>query len=284
MHLLILSGRSGSGKTISLNALEDLGFYCIDNLPVIMLVDLMKNLSPRHSKLAVSIDARNIPEDVNVLKTVIAQVNQPQVHCDIVYLDASNEKLLTRFSETRRKHPLTRDDVSLLEALNQEQLLLSPLSNMADLTIDTTSLSKHQLCSLIWERVSMEKEGRLQVLLQSFGFKHGVPADADIIFDVRCLPNPYWQPGLRAFTGKDKSVQDYLSAQPDVQHMCDDIGDYLRTWIPKFEADNRSYLTVGIGCTGGQHRSVFLTEKLLQSLEETCEFVQLRHRDLAKVI
>ena len=195
MHLIILSGRSGSGKTISLNALEDFGFYCVDNLPVIMLPELTKKIADDQARLAVSIDARNIPKDINELKTVIAQVKQPGAHCDIVYLDAEDKTILERFSETRRRHPLTKDNIPLQEALKQEQTILSPLSNMADLTIDTTRLSKHQLSSLIWERVAKDPSAQLQVLFKSFGFKHGMPSDADFVFDVRCLPNPYWQPG-----------------------------------------------------------------------------------------
>lgn len=282
MHLLILSGRSGSGKTVSLNALEDLGFYCVDNLPVNMLPELISKLSPNHNKLAVSIDARNLPKDINELKSVIALIKTPATQCDILYLDAEDTKILMRFSETRRKHPLTASGLSLKEALRQEQALLSPLANMADLTIDTTELSKHQLCSLIWERVGQNPSNQLQVLLQSFGYKNGLPCDSDFIFDVRCLPNPYWQPGLRAYTGKDQEVAHFLDEQPDVKIMIESIYQFLENWVPKFEQDNRSYLTVSIGCTGGQHRSVYIAERLLELLKIERERVQARHRDLQK--
>lgn len=280
MHLIILSGRSGSGKTISLNALEDFGFYCVDNLPVIMLPELTKKLDDDQTQLAVSIDARNIPKDINELKTVIAQVKKPGKHCNIVYLDAEDDTILSRFSETRRKHPLSSGDMPLQEALKQEQTLLSPLSNMADLTIDTTRLSKHQLSSLIWERVAKAPANQLQVLFKSFGFKHGIPSDADFIFDVRCLPNPYWQAGLRVHSGLDAEVEEFLEAQPEVNLMVEDIINFLENWIPKFEADNRSYLTIGIGCTGGQHRSVYIAQKVLQSIKKQTTQVQIRHRDL----
>lgn len=281
MHLLILSGRSGSGKTVSLNALEDFGFYCVDNLPVIMLQELVEKVSNEQPRLAVSIDARNLPKDMNELKTAIAQVKKPGAQCDIVYLDAEDKTILARFSETRRKHPLSSEKVTLQEALKIEQSLLSPLSNMADLTIDTTRLSKHQLCALIRERVAHQKDHTCQVMIKSFGFKHGMPSEADFIFDVRCLPNPYWQPNLRSFSGTDPAVIEFLQSQPEVNLMVEDIHGFLENWIPKFAADNRSYLTVGIGCTGGQHRSVYIAEKIVQAISKGSYQVQIRHRDLA---
>lgn len=280
MHLLILSGRSGSGKTVSLNALEDFGFYCVDNLPVIMLPELVSKIAKEQPRLAISIDARNLPKDMNELKTVIAQVKKPGAQCDIVYLDAEDKTILTRFSETRRKHPLSSQEVTLQEALKQEQTLLSPLSNMADLTVDTSRLSKHQLCELIRERVAEQKNQTCQVMVKSFGFKHGMPSEADFIFDVRCLPNPYWQPSLRSYGGTDQAVIDFLQSQPEVNLMIEDITRFLESWIPKFEADNRSYLTVGIGCTGGQHRSVYIAEKIVQAIEKDSYQMQIRHRDL----
>ena len=278
MRLVIVSGRSGSGKTISLHVLEDLGYYCVDNLPVDMLPGLVSKLETDHPRLAVSIDARNLPTDVNVLKDVISELRQPG--CEIIYLDADHKSLLKRFSETRRRHPLTNDKVSLQEAIEREHALLRPLASMADITIDTSHLTQHQLCALIRDRVARENTSRLQLLIQSFGFKNGMPADADFIFDVRCLPNPYWQSDLRSLTGCDKAVADYLNGYPVVKQMIDDIIKFLDNWIPRFEADNRSYLTVGIGCTGGQHRSVFVTEQLVQLAKQLDLNVQVRHRDL----
>lgn len=281
MQLVIVSGRSGSGKTITLHVLEDLGYYCVDNLPVDMLPGLASRLQTDHPRLAVSIDARNLPNDVNLLKDVLLQLRQPNWHTEIIYLDADEKSLLRRFSETRRKHPLTNDEVSLQEAIRQEYRLLSPLATMADMTIDTSELTQHQLSTLIRDRVAREDTNRLQLLIQSFGFKNGMPADADFIFDVRCLPNPYWQQHLRNLSGCDVAVADFLRACPEVEQMVEDIIRFLDNWIPRFEADNRSYLTVGIGCTGGQHRSVYITEELVKRAQQLQFNVQVRHRDLA---
>ncbi len=280
MRLIIVSGRSGSGKTISLHVLEDLGYYCVDNLPVDMLPGLVSKLQEDHPRLAVSIDARNLPTNIDLLKEVIGELKQPGWHCEIIYLDADHKSLLRRFSETRRRHPLTNDIVSLQEAIEQERVLLSPLADMSDITIDTSYLSHHQLCSLIRSRVAREHTNSLQLLMQSFGFKNGMPADADFVFDVRCLPNPYWQPDLRPLTGQDAPVCAYLQTFSEVEEMVNDIICFLEHWIPRFEADNRSYLTVGIGCTGGQHRSVYITEQLTTRAKKLKMHVQVRHRDL----
>jgi len=280
MRLVIVSGRSGSGKTVSLHVLEDLGYYCVDNLPVDMLPGLVSRLQEDHPRLAVSIDSRNLPSDVNILKEVITQLRRPGWHGEIIYLDADHKSLLRRFSETRRRHPLTNDNVSLQEAIEKESELLRPLASMADMTIDTSELSQHQLCGLIRDRVARENSSRLQLLIQSFGFKNGMPADADFIFDVRCLPNPYWQPNLRTLNGKDVEVVQFLQEYPEVKEMVEDIIRFLDNWIPRFEADNRSYLTVGIGCTGGQHRSVYITEELVNRAQKLQFNVQVRHRDL----
>lgn len=280
MRLVVVSGRSGSGKTVSLHVLEDLGFYCIDNLPVDMLPGVVLKLQDIHPRLAVSIDARNLPSNVQLLKEVISELRQPGWHCEIIYLDADHKDLLRRFSETRRRHPLSNDKVSLQEAIEQERVLLSPLASMSDITIDTSHLTHHQLCGLIRERVARENINGLQLLIQSFGFKNGMPADADFIFDVRCLPNPYWQSALRTLTGKDEAVSSFLQSHDCVQKMIEDIIQFLTNWIPCFEEDNRSYLTVGIGCTGGQHRSVYITEQLVQRAQTLNLNVQIRHRDL----
>jgi len=280
MRLIIISGRSGSGKSISLHVLEDLGYYCVDNLPVEMLPELVALQQGGHPRLAVSIDARNLPTDVNLLKEVISKLYQPGWHIEIIYLDADHKSLLRRFSETRRRHPLTNAQTALQEAIEGERVLLAPLASMADIIIDTSHLSQHQLCSLIRDRVAREDTSRLQLLIQSFGFKNGMPADADFIFDVRCLPNPYWQPHLRSLTGKDTEVIDFLKACPNVDKMIEDIIQFLNNWIPQFEVDNRSYLTVGIGCTGGQHRSVYITEALVSKAKKLNLNVQVRHRDL----
>lgn len=280
MRLVIISGRSGSGKTVSLNVLEDVGYYCVDNLPVDMLPSLVDKLQKDHSHLAVSIDSRNLPSDEHLLNAVIAQLQRPDWQCEMIYLDADHRSLLRRFSETRRRHPLTNKNVSLQEAIERERVLLNPLASMADLIIDTTDLSQHQLCQIIQDRVAKGKNSKLQLMIQSFGFKNGMPAHADFMFDVRCLPNPYWQPTLRDLTGQDLAVQDYLNASQEVVKMVDDIIGFLKNWVPCFEADNRSYLTVCIGCTGGRHRSVFITEKLAEKAQSLHMNVQVRHRDL----
>jgi len=279
-RLIIVSGRSGSGKTISLHVLEDLGYYCVDNLPVDMLPTLVDQLSRDHPRLAVSIDARNLPTNVNLLQEVISTLRQPRWHCEIIYLDADHNALLRRFSETRRRHPLSNKKCSLQEAIKQEHELLRPLASMADMTIDTSNLSHHQLCDLIRDRVARENTSRLQLLIQSFGYKNGLPAEADFIFDVRCLPNPYWQSDLRSLNGCDQQVAEFLQKSTLVEQMIEDILVYLKNWVPRFEADNRSYLTVGIGCTGGQHRSVYITEKLFEKATKINLNVQKRHRDL----
>ena len=280
MHVLIVSGRSGSGKTISLHALEDLGYYCVDNIPVEMILTLVERLCAEHPLLAISLDARNLPTDLSALKEIIAKLKTPKKACDILYLDAKDEHLLTRFSETRRRHPLCQGNLSLKEAIQKERLLLAPLSEMADIIIDSSALSGAQLSSLIREQVAHDQKSGIKILLESFGYKRGTPTDADFIFDVRCLPNPYWQPGLRAYTGLDKEISHYLEAIPDVQAMIQDILRFLERWIPQFEQDNRSYLTIAIGCTGGQHRSVFVAEALLSELRKTHPHVIIRHREL----
>lgn len=280
MRLIIVSGRSGSGKTISLHVLEDLGYYCVDNLPVDMLPHLVSSLQSDHPRLAVSIDARNLPSDVNQLQNVISALRQPNLQSELIYLDADHKVLLRRYSETRRRHPLTNHQVSLQEAIEQERVLLSPIATMADVIIDTSQLTHHQLCGLIRDRAVRENTSRLQLLIQSFGFKNGMPADADFIFDVRCLPNPFWQHHLRPLTGQDAAVAEFLQSSPTVNQMIADIIQFLDHWVPSFEADNRSYLTVGIGCTGGQHRSVYITERLVNEAKKLQMNVQIRHRDL----
>jgi len=280
VRLLIVSGRSGSGKTVTLNMLGDLGFYCVDNLPVDLLPTLKEKLEENQPRLAVSIDSRNLPNNVNQLKKVLDHFKEPPGQLEIIYLDAQDNVLLERFSETRRRHPLTNNKVTLKEAIVKERTLLRPISNMADLTIDTTKLSQHQLCAMIRERVGERNTGGMQVLFQSFGFKNGIPADADYVFDVRCLPNPYWEPNLRKLTGLDKEVITFLENQKAVQTMIEDISIYLSHWIPHFAHDNRSYLTIAIGCTGGQHRSVYVSEALLKIATQLNYHVQIRHRDL----
>jgi UPF0042 nucleotide-binding protein len=284
MKLVIISGRSGSGKSTALNVLEDLGFYCIDNLPVGLLPNLLmqtpnSSASP-NTNMAVSIDARNIPTELAHFADIIAQLDPKQCQLEIIYLDAHPDTLLTRFSATRRKHPLTGPDIPLYEAINQEGLVLQHIADMADLTVDTTHLSMHQLRSMIKSRVVQKQGNEMSLLFESFGFKHGIPKDSDLVFDVRCLPNPYWDPQLRKYTGQDQPVINFLQKEKTVNSMFDDIHGFLQNWLPEFQANNRTYMTVSIGCTGGQHRSVYMAERLLNHYQDEFANVQLRHREL----
>ncbi len=280
MRLLIISGRSGSGKSVALQALEDVGYYCVDNLPVEMLPDLVTKLRDDQPRLAISIDSRNLPKNTAQFREVLHHLRQTCRPFETAYLDAKLDTILKRFSETRRKHPLTNNLLSLHEAIEQERELLSPIANSADIIIDTTELSKHDLCRIIREKVASENDYNLQLLVQSFGFKNGIPMDADFIFDVRCLPNPYWQQDLRSFSGLAQEVIQFLEKHHDVKLMVEDVVRFLDNWIPRFESDNRSYLTVGIGCTGGQHRSVFVAEQIAKQAQHLNLNVQIRHRDI----
>ena len=266
MRLIIVSGRSGSGKSTALNVLEDNGFYCIDNLPAGLLPELAER-ALIHTELAqplvaVSIDARNLPSHLSRFPELLEEVRAKHIHCDVLYLDADEETLLKRFSETRRRHPLSSANRSLAEAIEDETKLLGPIIDLADLKINTTNLNLYQLRDAIKLRLLNQPEPGTAFLVESFGFKRGMPVDADLVFDVRCLPNPYWKPELRDQSGLDQPVVDYLAAQPDVEEMFQDISSYLLKWLPRFAASNRAYVTIAIGCTGGHHRSVYLTERL----------------------
>ena len=284
MRLIIVSGLSGSGKSVALHALEDLGFYCIDNIPAGLLRALIAELSTRRDaavqNVAVGLDARNRPEDIEKVPGIVAELRGEGTVCDVVFLQANDDVLLTRFSETRRRHPLRTADRSLPEAIAQERLLLGPVINAAELIIDTTATSVYELRSRIRERVGEREPYSLSILIESFGYKHGLPADADFVFDVRCLPNPYWEPQLRALCGTDEPVRAFLEAEPAVEAMIADICAYLERWIPHYQDFQRSYLTVAIGCTGGQHRSVYIAEAVAGRLSVTFGEVQTRHTEL----
>lgn len=285
MRLIIVSGRSGSGKSTALDVLEDNGFYCIDNLPAGLLPELaertLQDTELLHPQVAVSIDARNLPSQLKRFPEILEEVRARHIKCDVVYLDADEETLLKRFSETRRRHPLTNANRSLAEAIADESLLLGPITDLADLQIDTTHLNLYQLRDSLKLRLLNQPEPGTAFLVESFGFKRGMPVDADLVFDVRCLPNPYWKPDLRDFSGLDQPVADYLAAQADVEEMFQDILAYLKKWLPRFAASNRAYVTVAIGCTGGHHRSVYLANRLGEALKPILKNVQVRHRDLS---
>ncbi|RMD68564.1 MAG: RNase adapter RapZ [Gammaproteobacteria bacterium] len=278
MKLIIITGLSGSGKSTALHALEDRGVYCIDNLPLGLLPTIARYLEKSHDKMAVGIDARNLDEDFRRFPPMVAALRRQGMEVRTIFLDAKDETLLARFSETRRRHPLSGEGFPLLHAIQRERELLEPLIEQADLRIDTSSSHIHELRRWIQRRIM--EDGALSLLLKSFGFKHGLPPDADFVFDVRCLPNPHWQPHLRMKTGKDPEVQAFLSAQPQVREMLASLKDLLVAWIPHFEAQNRSYLTVAVGCTGGQHRSVYLVECLADCLQKRYNNLSVCHREL----
>ncbi|RUR32356.1 RNase adapter RapZ [Vreelandella andesensis] len=283
MQLVIISGRSGSGKSIALQALEDLGYYAIDNLPAMLLgslVDELREQSER-TQLAVSIDARNLPVALQQLPAMLEALRQKSIHFQVIYLTTDARILLERYSATRRRHPLTRgSDMTLEEAINKEEETLLDIRDLADLIIDTSRLSVHDLRGRITDQVAQQREDRLTLTFESFGYKRGVPLDADLVFDVRCLPNPYWDPTLRQYNGRDANIIAFLQGYPVVEDMSNDIQTWLEKWLPAYQNSQRSYMTIAIGCTGGQHRSVYMVEQLAQKLVKQTGEVQLRHREL----
>ena len=281
LSLIIISGRSGSGKSTALNVLEDMDYYCIDNLPVSLLSPLITRIhsDTKIKKIAISIDARNIANDLALFPEILHDFDQSLIEATVIFLDSASPALVKRFSETRRKHPLSNQVTDLREALELESSLLDPLSGLAALTIDTTSLTIHELRDEIRVRVAREAH-EFALLFQSFAYKRGVPVDADIVFDVRCLPNPHWEPELRSLCGLDGPVQTFLNLELAFIDMFKDLSLYLDKWLPQFEANNRSYLTIAIGCTGGQHRSVFMCQKLFDNYRSRFSNVQVRHREL----
>lgn len=283
MKLTIISGRSGSGKSTVLHVLEDRGYYCIDNLPASLLSSLASRISSDATgipNVAVSIDARNISADLDKFPSIINELKNKSLSTEIVFLDANSQTLLKRFSETRRKHPLSSEAIGLKEAIDKESELLEAISIMASLSIDTSNMSLHQLRDTVKNHLLDDQQTTLALLFQSFGFKNGLPVDADIVYDVRCLPNPYWDNSLRSLTGLDDAVVGFLDSQEEVQEMCSDIENFLQKWIPSFESNNRSYITVALGCTGGQHRSVYMCKKLGEIFSTQGSNVQVRHREL----
>jgi len=279
MKLIILSGRSGSGKTVALHALEDQEFYCIDNLPLTMLLTLVDKVKRHEDAIAVSIDARGLPDELDHFTEIHRQLIKDGTSVEIIFLDSDDATLLKRFSETRRRHPLTNDGISLREAISKEREILDPIAMASDLNVDTSRLNVHQLRDLIKSRV-IDGSSSLDLMFVSFGYKYGIPPDADFVFDARCLPNPYWDEELRGFCGRDQPVIDFLKEQSRVQEFFWQLKVFLHTWLPRFETDNRSYMTVAIGCTGGQHRSVYIAEQLSRHFQKERTKVNIRHREL----
>lgn len=283
MQLIIISGRSGSGKSSALHLFEDEGFYAIDNLPVSLLpqlVDQLRTDSSANDKVAVCIDARNATKDLSRFRTLLEAL-PTDVHTEIIYLDANDGALLKRFSETRRRHPLSNEHTALAEAIAAEKRLLEPIAMVAGLTLDTRNMNVHELRSTLRTRVLGRNAAGLSLLFESFAYKRGVPVDSDLVFDLRVLPNPHWDPILRSQTGRDAGVVAFLDEKEEVNEMFNDIHAMLQKWLPKFLAGNRSYLTVSLGCTGGQHRSVYMADRLAKSFSSEYKDVQVRHRELA---
>jgi UPF0042 nucleotide-binding protein len=284
LKLVIVSGLSGSGKSVALHTLEDLGYYCIDNLPTGLLSALAQELKlSKHpiERAVVGIDARNLPHALQQFNQILDQLGTQGVESEILFLTCETDTLIKRFSETRRRHPLSNEQIALAEAIELERDLLEPIAERADLFIDTSKTTLHQLRELVHQRIDHRQVSRLSLLFESFGYKSGIPTDADFVFDARCLPNPHWQQGLRPLTGRDKEVIAYLEGEPRVEQMYSELCSFLDRWVPAFQADNRSYLTVAIGCTGGQHRSVYLVERLLRHFQDRYPDVASRHRELS---
>ena len=286
MRVLIVSGLSGSGKSVALHVLEDLNFYCIDNGPVTllgsMLSQLIENADPAYENLAVGIDARNRAADLSALPEFFRSLREQGIASEVIYLHADTDVLLKRYRETRRKHPLRHYGMSMQEAIERERSLLSPVSNSSDLVIDTTLTSVYELREVIRERVGARQENSISLLIESFGYKHGVPFDADFVFDVRCLPNPYWEIPLRPLNGRDQEVIDFLEPIELVRTMIQDILAFLHNRIPEFIGARRNYMTVAIGCTGGQHRSVYAVDKITAALSKDYQHILSRHTELQK--
>ncbi|OTP90354.1 RNase adaptor protein RapZ [Gilliamella apicola] len=281
MILMIVSGRSGSGKSIALRALEDMGFYCVDNIPVALLPQLADALKNNNTPVAVSIDIRNLPINFEFNYDILQKLPE-SVTPEIIFLDCSRNTLIRRYSETRRIHPLANQKYLLEEAIDLEENYLESLKAHASLVINTDNLSVHQLSDILRTRILGKKERELTMIFESFGFKHGLPIDADFVFDVRFLPNPHWDINLRPLTGLDEPVINYLSKQDDVTNFIYQTANYLQQWLPMLEKNNRSYLTIAIGCTGGQHRSVFIAEQLAEFFKAQNKQIQIRHRTLEK--
>ena len=283
----IVTGLSGSGKSVALHTLEDEGFFCIDNLPSALLPDVIDRLLaeqlPDYDQLAIGIDMRSERGSSDALLALIKNLRERKdVDVEMLFLDSDRSTLVRRFSETRRKHPLSSSSRTLINAIDDEARALDVVKFKADLVVDTSQLNLHELRELIRTYLLGRTESGLSLIFQSFGFKHGTPASTDFTFDVRCLPNPYWKPELREFSGQDKPVIDYLQGKPEVINMFTDIRDFVSRWLPCFESENRAYLTVSIGCTGGRHRSVFLSEQLAAHFAQQRDSVSLRHRELGQ--
>ncbi|NCT67527.1 MAG: RNase adapter RapZ [Rhodanobacteraceae bacterium] len=280
--LIIVSGLSGSGKTVALRTLEDIGYYCVDNLPASLMPAFVQAISQgsgvRH-RLAVGVDVRNPAENLNRLPQILAELARLEIGYRLVFLDTRDDVLIKRYSETRRRHPLSGDGLGLAEAIAEERRLLKPMLAIADRVIDTSALNVHQLRRLVITEMGLTA-GAMTLMFESFAYRRGVPTDADFVFDARCLPNPHWDAQLRPLSGKDAPVRAWLEARPEVAQFDADLRTLLGTWLPRFESDGRSYVTICLGCTGGRHRSVYLAERLAEHFRERYTRVLTYHREM----
>lgn len=285
MRLILVSGLSGSGKSVALHMLEDLDYYCVDNIPAALLKAFvshtLRSSDHQYQRVAVGLDARNTRAEIATVPALISELKASGIPCQVLFLTSSDESLLRRFAETRRKHPLSRGSEGLREAIALERSLLDPVVQAADLIIDSSNTGVHELRDLIRKRVEDSRQSRLSILFESFGFKYGIPGDADFVFDARSLPNPYWEPALRALNGRDPEVARYLESSSGVASLRADITGFVAARIPEFLATNRRYMTVAIGCTGGQHRSVYLVEQIAAEFAQRHPDISVRHSGLA---
>ena len=281
MEIIIISGRSGAGKSVALRALEDAGYYCVDNIPLDLLPQLTDILSQSQSSVAISLDIRNIPNSANTLEQTLNTL-QKYHQLKIIFLEADRGTLIRRYSDSRRLHPLSLKDLSLEAAIDEEYLYLEPLIQHANFIIDTTHLSTHTLAERLREFLRGNSNKELKIVVESFGFKYGIPLDADYVFDVRFLPNPHWDPTLRPMTGLDAPVAEFLNSHTQVNEFIYLTRNYIDTWLPMLEKNNRSYLTIAIGCTGGKHRSVYIAQQLGEYFQAKGKIVQIQHKSLER--
>ena len=281
MRIIVVSGLSGSGKSVALHLLEDLGFYCIDNLPAALLKPFISHTvrsdDATYTRSAIGLDARNTAHEIATVPQLVEELERGGIQCEVLFLVANDEELLRRFAETRRTHPMSRERLSLREAIDTERRLLEPIAHAADMIIDTSRMGVHELRQVVRVHVEQRAVARLSITVESFGYKHGIPGDADFVFDARSLPNPYWEPALRELTGRDPEVIRYLESHGSVAQLIEDIGRFIEARIPEYQASLRGYLTVAIGCTGGQHRSVYIVDRLVARLASRYPQVAARH-------
>ncbi|WP_118878317.1 RNase adapter RapZ [Haemophilus haemolyticus] len=281
MEIIIISGRSGAGKSVALRALEDAGYYCVDNIPLDLLPQLTDILSQSQSSVAISLDIRNIPNSVNTLEQTLNTL-QKYHQLKIIFLETDRGTLIRRYSDSRRLHPLSLKDLSLEAAIDEEYRYLEPLIQHTNFIIDTTHLSTHTLAERLREFLRGNSDKELKIVVESFGFKYGIPLDADYVFDVRFLPNPHWDPTLRPMTGLDAPVAEFLNSHTQVNEFIYLTRNYIDTWLPMLEKNNRSYLTIAIGCTGGKHRSVYIAQQLGEYFQAKGKIVQIQHKSLER--